>query len=167
MREGTGAKFPRFGVGGNAARSVDEAGGWGMDGIVEDGPQIQRWLETLRSGSALDKLDARRGLAGVFEGREMYAEAIDLLEANVLAGARSAHTLRWLARLYGADGDEVSSFQVAVAASRLATDTAPPSGGAGVPDHHRPGLDSRTATFFLALVVGLGSTVGAMVWLLP
>ena len=138
-----------------------------MDGIVEDGPQIQRWLETLRSGSALDKLDARRGLAGVFEGREMYAEAIDLLEANVLAGARSAHTLRWLARLYGADEDEVQ--QLPGRRSRIPTrhghsPTLGRQGRTRSPSHW-PRL--AHGDVFLALVVGLGSTVGAMVWLLP
>jgi hypothetical protein len=68
--------------------------------------QIQRWLGWLRDGSEADKIAARRGLAGVFERRGMLAEAIELLERNVEAGVRSPETLRWLSRLYQAQGDE-------------------------------------------------------------
>src|SRR5215210_6129634 len=81
----------------------------GMDSTGADERRTQRWLEVLRDGSEADKIAARRGLAGVFEERGMIAEAIELLESNIEAGARSAETLRWLSRLYQAQGDEASS----------------------------------------------------------
>ena len=83
-----------------------------------DEQRIQRWLDVLRDGGEADKIAARRGLARVFEQRGMLAEAIELLETNVEAGVRSAETLRWLSRLYQAQGDEANSLAAAVTASQ-------------------------------------------------
>src|SRR5688572_12488261 len=101
-----------------------------MDSTGADEQRIQRWLDVLRDGDEPDKIAARRGLARVFEQRGMLAEAIELLETNVEAGARSAETLRWLSRLYQAHGDEAKSLEAAVTASQdqLASPESDPRG---------------------------------------
>ena len=132
----------------------------GMCGVDAEGQRIQRWLDVLRAGSEVEKLGARRGLAGVFEQRGMLEEAIELLETNVQAGVRSAETLRWLSRLYQAQGDEVRSLAAAVTASQQ-----PEVSPAMQAQPTRPRA-IRQLLPYLLLVVGLGIAVGVVLWLL-
>jgi hypothetical protein len=160
---------PGLGVGPIGFMLINGDVRWGVNVVEDDRLQIQYWLEMLRSGSALEKQGARRGLAGVFEKRSMLDEAIELLETNVRDGARSAHTLRWLARLYHEQGDDVSSFEVAVAASRIAVTESPASQvhGSQAQVQGATTLNRRTLALLATLVGVTGSTVGVLAWLLP
>jgi hypothetical protein len=138
-----------------------------MREVNADDRRIQRWLDVLRDGSEMEKIGARRALAGVFEQRGMFDEAIELLERNVEAGVRSADTLRWLSRLYQTQGDEATSLEAAVDASRLlAPPTAEIASPLGVDGRQPRTLAPRDLTTYLVLTVGFGSMVGVVVWLL-
>jgi hypothetical protein len=133
--------------------------------VSADERRIERWLDWLRDGSDEDKVAARRGLAGVFEERGMLAEAIELLESNVEAGVRGAETLRWLSRLYQAQGDEASSLEAAVNASQN-QEVSPMSEPPGVVEMPaEPRAIRRLMPYFL-MIVGLGITVGVVLWTL-
>jgi hypothetical protein len=132
----------------------------GVGGVDADGQRIQRWLDVLRDGSEVEKLGARRGLAGVFEQRGMLQEAIELLETNVQAGVRSAETLRWLSRLYQAQGNEGRSLEAAVNASQQPEVSPAMQARPTRPRAIRPLLP------YLLLLVGLGIAVGVVLWLL-
>jgi hypothetical protein len=79
----------------------------------------QHWLLLLREGDATQKIQARERLAAIFECRGMYEEATDLLVSNARAGVRNADIFRWLARLYRAQGDEVTAMQAAAEAAKF------------------------------------------------
>jgi hypothetical protein len=81
---------------------------------------IQHSLTQLRDGSPAEKVQARRLLASVFEQRGMYDEAIDLLVANVRAGARNAEVSHWLERLYNARSKARRTDQIREKAAFLA-----------------------------------------------
>jgi hypothetical protein len=138
-----------------------------MDSTGANEQRIQRWLDVLRDGSEADKIAARRGLAGVFEERGMLAEAIELLETNIEAGARSAETLRWLSRLYQAQGDEASSLAAAVTASqdRLTSHPSELPEGVEVGDQTTRPPASRMLRNLL-MVIGLSIAVVVVLWLL-
>lgn len=73
-------------------------------------------------GDADHKIAAREQLAGIFERRGMFEEAADLLVSNVRDGVRNADIFRWLARLFRAQGDEVTASDDArVATAEVAT----------------------------------------------
>jgi hypothetical protein len=93
---------------------------------MHDDADIQRWLSQLHDGTSEDKIEAREGLARVFEQRGMLDEATDLVVNNVRAGVRDADTFRWLARLYRAQGNETLAAQAAAEASKYLTPAAPP-----------------------------------------
>jgi hypothetical protein len=57
-------------------------------------------LEVLRTGSPEDKIAAREYLAGIFEGRGMIPETIDLLVENARQGVRTPELFERLAALY-------------------------------------------------------------------
>jgi hypothetical protein len=78
-------------------------------------------LEVLRNGSESEKIQAREQLAVIFEQRGMYVEATDLVVSNVRAGVKNADIFRWLARLYRAQGDEVTAMQAAAEATKYMT----------------------------------------------
>ena len=61
--------------------------------------EAQHWLANLRDGDDAQKIAARAGLAAIFERREMYAEAIELVSRNIQAGERTSANHHWLARL--------------------------------------------------------------------
>jgi hypothetical protein len=130
--------------------------------------RTRRWLDWLRDGSDLDKIAARRGLAGVFEQRGMLEEAIELLERNVEEGVRGAETLRWLSRLYQAQGDEARSLEAAVHASQhepVPLESEPLSLVAVQPPSKRPGVISGPMAYLL-VILGLGIAIGVAVWML-
>lgn len=138
------------------------------DAASGDEERTRRWLDSLRDGSDLNKIAARRGLAGVFERRGMLDEAIELLERNVDAGERGAETLRWLSRLYQARGDEAVSLEAAVYSSQHGPD--PPGSEPPGPDSvrappKRPRAINGSLAYLLVLV-GLGIAVGAALWML-
>ena len=132
-----------------------------------DERRIQRWLDWLRDGSEVDKIAARRGLAGVFEARGMLDEAIELLERNVEAGERGADTLRRLSRLYQAR-DAATVVVAEGPTSRHPWAPARPS----LPEamEVRAGASQVVVAPglvpFLAVVVGLGITLGTGLWML-
>jgi len=139
-----------------------------MHGVRADEQRIERWLDVLRDGDVPDKIAARRGLARVFEQRGMLEEAIELLEHNIDAGVRSAETLRWLSRLYQAQGDEARSLESALSASRQQL---------GWPESESPetaeiqGEPTRTRTIrlltpYVVMLVGLCITIAVTLWVL-
>jgi hypothetical protein len=137
-----------------------------LEGRAED-QQIQRWLACLRDGGEPDKIAARRGLARVFEQRGMLAEAIELLETNVEAGARGAETLRWLSRLYLAQGDEVGSLEAAVNASQeqvTAPMSAPPRADEREAQPTR-GRAARQLLPALLMLLGLNIVIVTILWM--
>jgi hypothetical protein len=139
-----------------------------MNSKGADEQRIRRWLAGLRDGSEADKIAARRGLAGVFEQRGMLEEAIELLESNIEAGVRSAETLRWLSRLYQAQGDEARSLEAAVNASQdqaVSPVSEPPGAGEGEAQPMRPRA-IRHLTPYLLMLLGLGIVVAAVLWML-
>jgi hypothetical protein len=99
--------------------------------------EVQYWLGVLRDGSDDQKIAARSALARVFEQRNMYEEATDLLISNIQAGFKNADIFRWLARLYRAQGEEVLSMQAAAEAAKNMTSAVlvadPPLAPAGLP----------------------------------
>jgi hypothetical protein len=136
--------------------------------VGADEERIQRWLDVLRDGGEADKIRARRGLAGVFERRGMLAEAIELLESNVEAGARGAETLRWLSRLYQARGDEARSLEVAIASSRSPMVPRGPESPRAVQGQTQSTRSRaiRALMPYLVVMVGLGISVGVVLWAL-
>ena len=92
---------------------------------AEDDQQAEGWVAMLRDGSPAEKAAARRGLAAIFEGRGLVAEAIDLLVANARAGHRDVETFQALSRLYRAQGDEYLAASAALEATRLSGRRAP------------------------------------------
>jgi hypothetical protein len=139
-----------------------------MEAAGGDEDRIQRWLDWLRDGSDLDKIVARRGLAGVFEQRGMLEEAIELLERNVEAGVRGAETLRWLSRLYQAHGDKVRSLEGAVYAPEHepVPPEPEPAGRIAAQNRLRRPTMINGLMAYLLMTVGLGSAVGAVLWML-
>jgi hypothetical protein len=139
-----------------------------MHGVSADEQCIQRWLDWLRDGSEADKLAARRGLAGVFEQRRMLEEAIELLESNLQAGVRGAETLRWLSRLYQAQGDEARSLEAAVKSSQhqWAPPVPEPPGEVEAQAAPPQSRAIRPLTPYLVMMVGLGITGGVVLWVL-
>ena len=83
-----------------------------------DDEAAQHWLMVLRDGDAAQKCQAREQLAAIFERRGMFEEATDLLVSNIRDGVRNADVFRWLARLYRAQGDEVTAMQAAAEAAK-------------------------------------------------
>jgi tetratricopeptide (TPR) repeat protein len=139
-----------------------------MDSTDADDQRIQRWLDCLRDGSEPDKIAARRGLARVFEQRGMLEEAIELLESNIQVGVRSAETLRWLSRLYQAQGDEARSLEAAVNASRdqLVSPESEAPEAVEVGGQPRRPRALRHLTPYLLMLLGLGIAVAAILWML-
>jgi hypothetical protein len=133
-------------------------------GVEEE--RIERWLARLRDGSERDKVVARRGLAGVFERRGMLEEAIELLEHNLRVGADDAATLRWLSQLYQAQGDELGSLEAAMTASKgQATSSSSALRSTIVAEDKLPHPSAIRALMpYLAIVVVLGITIGAILW---
>ena len=139
-----------------------------MHAVSEDDQRVQRWLHVLRDGDEPSKIAARRGLARVFEQRGMLKEAIELLEHNLEAGVRSAETLRWLSRLYQAQGDEARSLEAAITASQQPfVPLGPePSETMEAREHPRRPQAIRPLLLFVVVLVGLGIIVGAVLWML-
>jgi hypothetical protein len=133
-------------------------------GMLAEEERIRRWLAVLRAGSEAERLGARRGLATVFERRGMLAEAIEALERNVEAGERRAETLRWLSRLYQAQGDEVRSLEAAVRACQD-FEGAPPRAAVVRAPRLRLRSFIRGVPYVLMLS-GLGIALGLVLWLL-
>jgi hypothetical protein len=86
--------------------------------FANDDEAAQHWLTLLRSGTDEQEIQAREQLAAIFERRGMFEEATDLLVSNVRAGVQNADIFRWLARLYRAQGDEVTAMQAAAEAAK-------------------------------------------------
>lgn len=91
-----------------------------------DDQAAQHWLTVLRDGDPDQKIHAREQLAAIFERKGMFEEAADLLSANVRDGVRNADIFRWLARLYRAQGDEVTAMQAAAEAAKYMQPSRPP-----------------------------------------
>jgi len=138
-----------------------------MDGDGADNQEVELWLGWLRDGSDTQKVAARRGLAQVFEQRGMREEAIELLENNVRAGMRSSGELRWLARLYHEQGDETRSVEALAEAAKYqpAPFTSAPAAPPEPLTDATPTRTLRTLAPYLLLVVGLGITIGVVLWL--
>jgi hypothetical protein len=79
----------------------------------------QYWLTVLRDGTDSEKIIAREHLAGIFERRGMYAEAIELLSLNMQAGTRTSADYLWLAQLYRSKGENESAKHAEEAARLL------------------------------------------------
>jgi predicted Zn-dependent protease len=94
--------------------------------FANDDDAAQHWLTLLRDGDADQKIAAREQLATIFEHRGMHEEAAELLVANVKAGVRNADIFRRLARLFRAQGDEVTANQAAAEAAKYLP-TRPPA----------------------------------------
>ncbi|MCC7371233.1 MAG: hypothetical protein IT306_22645 [Chloroflexi bacterium] len=92
---------------------------WNADDDDAGDAAASAWLLLLRDGTPAQRQHARVALAGIFERRDMLAESIALLEANIQAGAVNADHLRWLARLYRDHGDVLGALQAAAAANSL------------------------------------------------
>jgi hypothetical protein len=134
---------------------------------VVDDRLVQGWLSDLKDGAPSAKVVARRGLAHVFEARGMLEEATDLLTANLVAGAADPETLRWLARLYAALGDDERSRRAAEEATRILAARHPtrePSGSKIAAILRDPRLPFRIALVLVA--AGSGGTVGWIISLL-
>jgi len=138
----------------------------GMSSDDADDEQAQRWLSTLRDGTDAEKMAARRGLARVFEQRGMLEEAIELLEANVRAGARSGEIFRWLARLYHEQGDETRSFEALAEAAQCQPSpaTAEMPAPRDRPTGSTPLWTRRTLALSLVAFIGLGILLGVALW---
>jgi hypothetical protein len=106
----------------------------------------------------------------------MYEEAADLLGANVRDGVRNADIFRWLARLYRAQGDEVTAMQAAAEAAKYMRQTESPSVIAApivapraqraapplpAPDHVAPPLPSpkKKSSTMKTLAIGCAAVV--------
>ena len=138
-----------------------------MDGDGADSQEVQLWLGWLRDGSDTQKVAARRGLAQVFEQRGMPEEAIELLENNVRVGVRSSEEIRWLARLYHEQGDEPRSVEALAEAARYQPAALTPAAAApGEPPTAATSTPTlRTLAPYLVLALGLGITIGVVLWL--
>ena len=98
--------------------------------FANDDQAAQHWLTLLRNGTDVQKIQARERPPPSSSARGMFEEATDLLVSNVRAGVRNADVFRWLARLYRAQGDEVTSMQAAAEAAkyiRVASEPASPT----------------------------------------
>src|SRR3954469_3877072 len=73
--------------------------------FANEDDEAQHWLSILRDGDDEQKLEARTGLAAIFERRGMFAEAIALLSRNIQEGERTPANLSWLSRIYRAQGN--------------------------------------------------------------
>lgn len=91
-----------------------------------DDDAAQLWLGLLRTGTAEQKANARERLASIFEQRGMTEEALDLLISNVRAGVQNADIYRWIARLYRAQGDDLTAMQAAAEAAKYLPPSPPP-----------------------------------------
>ena len=136
--------------------------------MITDEDRTQLWLDWLRDGSESDKLRARRGLAGVFEARGMLDEAIELLERNVEAGIRGAETLRWLSRLYEARDAAAMTSGTADQGSKHPWVPLMSVMPETVEEHAGPlqPVAIRGLVPVLAVVVGLGISLGTGLWML-
>ena len=98
----------------------------------------------------------------------MLDEAIELLERNVEAGVRSTETLRWLSRLY--EARDVDPMRSGTEDEGWQPRSAPPK--PEPPDtvdlHARPLQPWAVHDLapYLAVVVGLGVTLGMGLWML-
>ena len=137
-------------------------------GVRADEQRIQRWLDVLRDGDEAAKIRARRGLAGVFEQRGMLEEAIELLKRNIEAGERGAETLRWLSRLYQAWGDEARSLEAAITASQSQMVPLESESPRAVQEQAQSTRSRaiRALMPYLVVMVGLGISVGVVLWAL-
>jgi tetratricopeptide (TPR) repeat protein len=77
--------------------------------FADEEDEAQHWLSALRDGTEAQQLEARYGLARIFEQRGMYAEAIALVSKNIQTGQQASANYRWIARLYRAQGDSQSA----------------------------------------------------------
>lgn len=112
--------------------------------FANDDEAAQHWLTLLREGDGDQKIAAREQLAAIFERRGMYEEAADLLASNVRDGIRNADIFRWLARLYRAQGDEVTAMQAAAEAAKYMT---PPPAAVYAPPPVPPSAPAQPAPY--------------------
>jgi hypothetical protein len=80
----------------------------------------RQFLLTLRDGDPEAKAVARRGLAAIFEARDLPAEAVDLLLSNAREGHADAELYRSLARLYRQLGNEALAAEAALESANYA-----------------------------------------------
>jgi hypothetical protein len=123
--------------------------------FANDDEAAQYWLGRLRDGTNDQKIEAREQLATIFERRGMFEEATDLLVSNLRAGVRNADIFRRLARLYRAQGDEVTAMQAAVEAAKLMPSGSPKPTKVAPPQKSSLG---RLAVVGVILVVALSVT---------
>ena len=91
-------------------------------GPRDDAGHVRRRFELLRTGSVVERIEARRRLAAAFEHRGMFGAATDLLISNVNDGDRDAETYTRLAHLYRSRGQAVlASLAAREAAKRRGT----------------------------------------------
>lgn len=98
-----------------------------------DDEAAEHWLTVLRDGNPEQKRRARERLAEIFERRQMFEEATELLISNIRDGERTADVFRWLARLYRAQGDEALAAQAAAEAAKYLAPMPGPLPGATAP----------------------------------
>jgi uncharacterized membrane protein YidH (DUF202 family) len=117
------------------ARGMSPTGSRRVGGALEvrgprdDGRHLRQWFERVRTGSAVEMIEARSRLATVFEHRGLYSAATDLLISNVNDGVRDAETYTRLARLYRGRGQSILAALATKAAreSRGTGPTGPPA----------------------------------------
>ena len=83
----------------------------------EDDESTRQLLASLRDGSPVEKAQARRDLAEIFEARDQPADALEMLLTNAREGHRDAELFEALARVYRRLGDEVLATQAALEAA--------------------------------------------------
>src|SRR2546421_12804535 len=91
-----------------------------------DDALARQYLAALRDGDPPARAAARRGLAAIFEARDLAAEAVELLLNNAREGYRDAELFRFLARLYRHLGDEALAAEAALESAKYADGVASP-----------------------------------------
>jgi tetratricopeptide (TPR) repeat protein len=81
--------------------------------------EAQHWLGVLKDGPESQKIEARLGLARIFERRGMPDEAIDLLVTCIEAGHRDPDAYESLGRLYAAQNRQDLSVRARAEARQL------------------------------------------------
>jgi hypothetical protein len=87
--------------------------------FVSEQQEAQHWLGILKDGKESQKIEARLGLAVIFERRGMAEEAIALLVSCIGAGHREPDTYESLGRLYAAQNRPDLSVRARAEAQQL------------------------------------------------
>lgn len=87
--------------------------------FADEQSEAQHWLGILKDGPKARKIEARLGLARIFERRGLPEEAIELLVSSIGAGHRDPDVYESLGRLYAAQGRSDLSVRARAEAQQL------------------------------------------------